>query len=49
MIDIPVEFSAIAPIIVGVPGGVTPLTPRKAPHVLSWTVASPAREGSAEP
>jgi hypothetical protein len=35
-IGIPAEFSAIAPIIVGVPRGVTPPTTRKAPHVLTW-------------
>jgi len=35
-IGIPAEFSAIAPIIAGVPRGVTPPTTRKAPHVLTW-------------
>jgi nitroreductase len=36
-IGIPAEFSAIAPIIVGVPSGVTPPTTRKPPQLLSWT------------
>jgi len=35
-IGIPAEFSAVVPIIVGVPSGETPLTPRKEPRVLSW-------------
>jgi len=35
-IGIPAEFSAIAPIVVGVPSGVTPPTTRKPPHVLTW-------------
>ncbi len=35
-LGIPREFSAVAPIIVGIPGGKTPLTPRKAPQVLAW-------------
>lgn len=33
---IPSEFSAFASIIVGVPSGDTPLTSRKAPHILAW-------------
>jgi nitroreductase len=36
-VGIPGELSAIAPIIVGVPRGVTPPTTRQPPHVLSWT------------
>jgi nitroreductase len=36
-VGIPDEFSAIAPIIVGVPRGVTPPATRQPPHVLSWT------------
>jgi len=35
-IGIPAEFSAVVPIIVGVPSDETPLTPRKEPRVLSW-------------
>jgi len=35
-IGIPAEFSAVVPIIVGVPSGETPLTPRKEPRVLFW-------------
>ncbi len=35
-LGIPAGFSAIAPIVVGVPCGETPLTSRKAPSVLAW-------------
>jgi hypothetical protein len=35
-VGIPAEFTAIAPIIVGVPKGVTPIIPRKEPFVLAW-------------
>lgn len=35
-LGIPAEFAAVAPIIVGVPSGDTPLTPRKEPRVLAW-------------
>jgi nitroreductase len=35
-LGIPPEYSAIAPIIVGVPRGETPSTSRKRPQVLSW-------------
>jgi nitroreductase len=35
-LGIPAEFSAIAPVIVGVPSGPTPPISRKPPHVLSW-------------
>ena len=35
-LGIPAEFSAVAPMIVGVPRGETPLTPRKEPRVLTW-------------
>jgi nitroreductase len=35
-LGIPAEFTAIAPIIVGVPKAETPLVPRKEPLVLSW-------------
>jgi nitroreductase len=35
-LGIPPEFSAIAPIIVGVPRGETPLTSRKEPRILVW-------------
>ncbi|MGB7543827.1 MAG: nitroreductase family protein [Burkholderiales bacterium] len=35
-LGIPAEMSAVAPIIVGVPSGDTPLTPRKEPQVLAW-------------
>jgi nitroreductase len=36
-IGIPDGFTAIAPVIVGVPGGETPLSPRKEPAILVWT------------
>ena len=36
-IGIPPDCSAVAPIIVGVPSGETPLSPRKEPVILSWT------------
>ena len=35
-LEIPAEFTAIAPIIVGVPGGETPRTSRKEPEILIW-------------
>ena len=35
-LGIPDEYAAIAPIIVGVPGGDTPATARKEPMILSW-------------
>ncbi len=35
-LKIPVEMTAIAPIIVGVPAGETPAVPRKQPEVVSW-------------
>ncbi len=35
-LDVPPEFTAFAPIIVGSPRGQTPTTPPKAPEVLYW-------------
>lgn len=35
-LGIPEEYSAIAPIVVGVPSGETEATPRKEPLILSW-------------
>jgi hypothetical protein len=35
-LGIPDDYSAIAPIIVGVPGGDTQATSRKEPVILSW-------------
>lgn len=35
-LGIPVEVTAVAPIIVGVPAGETPQTPRKEPRILIW-------------
>ncbi len=35
-LQIPADVLAVAPIIVGVPAGVTPAVPRKAPEILSW-------------
>ena len=35
-LKIPVEMNAIAPIIVGVPVGETPLVPRKQPEIVTW-------------
>ncbi len=35
-LGIPAEYSAIAPIVVGVPSGETPATSRKEPTILSW-------------
>ena len=35
-LGIPVEFTAVAPIVVGVPRGETPATPRKEPRILAW-------------
>ena len=35
-LGIPAEFNAVAPIIVGVPAGVTPATSRKDPLILAW-------------
>ena len=37
-LGIPAECSAIAPIIVGVPGGETPRTTRKEPEILAWNL-----------
>ncbi len=36
-LGIPEEMTAFAPVIVGVPAGVTPPVPRKQPQVLIWT------------
>lgn len=35
-LKIPPEMTAIAPVIVGVPAGVTPPVPRKTPEIISW-------------
>jgi nitroreductase len=35
-LGVPAEMTAIAPIIVGIPGGETPPVPRKQPEILSW-------------
>jgi nitroreductase len=35
-LGIPDEFTAIAPIVVGIPGGDTPATSRKEPLILAW-------------
>ena len=35
-LKIPAEMTAIAPMIVGVPAGVTPPVPRKPPEIVSW-------------
>ena len=35
-LEIPATHSAIAPIVVGVPSGETPLTTRKEPQILAW-------------
>jgi nitroreductase len=35
-LKIPSEMTAIAPMIVGVPAGVTPPVPRKPPEIISW-------------
>ena len=35
-LKIPAEMTAIAPMIVGVPAGVTPPVPRKPPEIISW-------------
>src|ERR1017187_5600858 len=35
-LKIPVEMTAIAPIILGVPAGETPAVPRKQPEVVTW-------------
>jgi nitroreductase len=35
-LGIPDEYAVVAPIVVGVPGGATPATSRKAPLILSW-------------
>ena len=35
-LKIPVEMTAIAPIIVGVPAGETPPVPRKQPEIVTW-------------
>jgi nitroreductase len=36
-LKIPAEMTAIAPMIVGVPAGVTPPVPRKPPEIISWS------------
>jgi nitroreductase len=36
-LGIPIDFTAVAPIIVGVPSGETPLSSRQDPRVLAWT------------
>lgn len=36
LLDIPSEYSVIAPIVVGVPSGETPAVSRKRPFVLAW-------------
>jgi hypothetical protein len=35
-LKIPVEMTAIAPVILGVPAGETPVVPRKQPEVVTW-------------
>ena len=35
-LKIPVEFTAIAPVIVGAPAGETPPVPRKPPEIITW-------------
>ena len=35
-LDIPPEFAAIAPLIVGTPRSLPPPVPRAAPHIVSW-------------
>jgi nitroreductase len=35
-LSIPVEMTAIAPVIVGVPAGETPPVPRKEPEIIAW-------------
>ena len=35
-VGIPAEFAAVAPIVVGVPSGETPITSRKPPRVVAW-------------
>jgi hypothetical protein len=35
-LGIPDEYSAIAPVVVGVPSGTTVATSRKEPVILSW-------------
>lgn len=35
-IGIPVEYEAIAPVVVGIPAGETPATSRKPPAILAW-------------
>ncbi len=35
-LKIPAEMTAIAPIIMGMPAGETPLVPRKQPEIISW-------------
>lgn len=35
-IDVPAQYEAVAPIIVGIPRGATPISSRKAPRVLAW-------------
>lgn len=42
-LGIPPEVTAFAPIIVGVPSGATPVTPRQAPRIISWKVTPTAR------
>ena len=38
LLDIPSEYSVIAPIVVGVPSGETPVVSRNSPLVLAWKV-----------
>jgi hypothetical protein len=35
-LKIPAAMTAIAPMILGVPAGVTPPAPRKLPEILTW-------------
>jgi hypothetical protein len=35
-LKIPAEMTAIAPMIVGVPAGLTPPVSRKPPEIISW-------------
>jgi nitroreductase len=40
-LDLPADFSVVAPIIVGVPREVPPATPRKPPRIVCWCKGSP--------
>jgi nitroreductase len=42
-LSIPSEMTAVAPIIVGVPAGETPPTPRKQPEIIAWKSQEPPR------